>query len=114
MFNFDVLLSIVTIFVRADVYSGLTISGFDFEFSGTDLGSKHFSFLERVGLMLDSNFSVVNSSLLQSFPSFLESAVCLFSKQHAVEAARLAAADFIYRLHFDPLIMMLLGLVVVQ
>ena len=42
----------------------------------------------------------MDPSLLQLFPSFLESAVCLFSKQHAVGAARLAASNFVSPITF--------------
>ena len=41
----------------------------------------------------------VESQKLRLFPVFFESAVLLFSKLHAVEAAQLAASDFV--LPFD-------------
>jgi hypothetical protein len=53
------------------------------------------SFAERVCRVLCDDFVNVESLKLQSFPFFLESAVRLFSKQHAEEAAHIAARDFV-------------------
>ena len=77
------------------MYSGLTISGFDFGLSWTDHSLKHFSFLQRVGFILGSNFllwiRLCYNCFLHSWSLLF---VCLFSKQHAVGAARLAASNF--------------------
>ncbi len=49
---------------KMDTFSGLSISGFDFEFSGRGLVSS--SFVERVGYIWCDNFVAVDSSKLSS------------------------------------------------
>ena len=89
--------------------SGLSISGFDFEFSSGSFESTHILFIERIGVVLCEVYGGVDSHKLLMFPSFLESAIGLFSKQHAEEAAQFAARDFVlpdefYSADFDMLI----------
>ena len=65
------------------------MSGFDFELSSRVFTTKQFVFVEMVSFVLCDKSVVVDPFKLQSFPSFLESAICLFSRQHAEDAAQL-------------------------
>ena len=76
-------------------FSGLSISGFDFEASFPLGRVASFSFVERVGVILCDHFVEVDSFKLRLFPAFFEAAARLFSKLHAEEMAQLAAVDFV-------------------